>query len=84
MAHYSCDDGKCADLRGVARTRGIPAAGTLLRGEVEAFLAVSGTKASILGEEAAGNRCAIHIGMAFTASRKSVIWGRPRPFGDGI
>ena len=28
MAHYSCDDGKCADLRGVARTRGIPAAGT--------------------------------------------------------
>ena len=34
---------------------GYPPLGPLLRGEVEAFLAVSGTKASILGEEAAGN-----------------------------
>ena len=34
---------------------GYPPLGPLLRGEVEAFLAVSGTKLSILGEEAAGN-----------------------------
>ncbi len=34
---------------------GCPPLDPLLRGEVEAFLAVSGTKASILGEEAAGN-----------------------------
>ncbi len=32
-----------------------PPLGPLLRGEVEAFLAVSGTKLSILGEEAVGN-----------------------------
>ena len=32
-----------------------PPLGALLRAEVEAFLAVSGTKASILGEEAVGN-----------------------------
>ena len=34
---------------------GYPPLGPLLRAEVEAFLAVSGTKASILGEEAVGN-----------------------------
>ena len=34
---------------------GYPPLGPLLRGEVEAFLAVSGTKLAILGEEAAGN-----------------------------
>ena len=34
---------------------GYPALGPLLRAEVEAFLAVSGTKLSILGEEAVGN-----------------------------
>ena len=34
---------------------GYPPLGALLRSEVEAFLAVSGTKVSILGEEAVGN-----------------------------
>ena len=34
---------------------GYPPLGPLLRAEVEAFLAVSGTKVSILGEEAVGN-----------------------------
>ena len=34
---------------------GHPPPGALLRAEVEAFLAVSGTKLSILGEEAVGN-----------------------------
>ncbi len=34
---------------------GYPPLGPLLRGEIEAFLAVSGTKLSILGEEAVGN-----------------------------
>ena len=34
---------------------GYPPLGPLLRGEVEAFLAVSGTKLSILSEEAVGN-----------------------------
>ena len=34
---------------------GYPPLGPVLRSEVEAFLAVTGTKASILGEEAVGN-----------------------------
>ena len=34
---------------------GYPPLGPLLRGEVEAFLAVNGTKLSILGEESVGN-----------------------------
>ena len=45
-----------ARIYGELRARaGYPPLGPLLRGEVEAFLAVSGTKLSILGEEAAGN-----------------------------
>ena len=55
----SLRDGRCPRLRTVDRAlaaMGEPPAGSAFLGEVEAFLAVTGVKRSLLGQEATGNR----------------------------